>query len=144
TTFADQAMIAIENARLFDEVQARTRDLSESLQQQTATADVLKVISRSTFDLQTVLDTLVESVARLCEVEMASMNRQFGGAYRQVASYGLSPEFKKFMETHPVEFQRGTTVARAIQEKKPVQIPDVLADKDFKYEEGSKIGGVCT
>src|SRR5262249_60291937 len=103
--------------------------------------DVLKVISRSTFDLQTVLDTLTESAARLCEAEMASMNRQFGAVYRQVASYGYSPEFKKFMETHPVELQRGTTVARAIQGKKHVQIPDVLADKDFDYKEGAKIGG---
>ena len=93
------------------------------LAQQTATADVLKIISRSTFDLQTVLDTLVASAARLCEAEMASINRQFGAAYRQVASYGFSPEFKKFMETHPVELQRGTTVSRAIQEKRAVQIP---------------------
>jgi signal transduction histidine kinase len=135
--FANQAVIAIENTRLVNE-------LRESLQQQTATSDVLKVISRSTFNLQTVLETLVESAARLCEAEMASMNRQFGAAYRQVASYGFSPEFKKFMETHPVELQRGTTVARAIQEKKPVQIPDVLADRDFDYKEGAKIGGVRT
>ena len=135
--FAAQAVIAIENTRLLNE-------LRKSLQQQTATADVLKVISRSAFDLQAVLDTLVESAAQLCEAEMASMNRQFGAAYRQVASYGFSPEFKKFMETHPVELQRGTTVARAIQEKKPVQIPDVLADKDFDYKEGAKTGGVRT
>src|SRR5262249_13973543 len=132
--FAAQAVIAIENTRLLNE-------LRESLQQQTATADVLKVISRSTFDLQPVLDTLVESAARLCEAEMASMNRQFGEEYRQVASYGYSPEFKNFMETHPVELQRGTAVARAMQEKKPVQIHDVLADKDFDYKEGAKIGG---
>ena len=135
--FAAQAVIAIENTRLLNE-------LRQLLQQQTATADVLKVISRSTFDLQKVLDTLVELAARLCEAEMASINRQFGAAYRQVASFGYSPEFKKFMETHPVELQRGTTVARAIQEKKPVQIPDVLADKDFDYKEGAKIGGVRT
>jgi signal transduction histidine kinase len=135
--FAAQAVIAIENTRLLNE-------LRESLQQQTATADVLKVISRSTFDLQVVLDTLVQSAARLCEADMASMNRQFGAAYRQVASYGFSTELKKFMDTHPVELQRGTTVARAIQEKKPVHIRDVLADKDFNFKEGAKIGGVRT
>jgi hypothetical protein len=102
-TFADQAVIAIGNVRLFDEVQAKTRDLTESLQQQTATADVLKVISRSTFDLPAVLQTLVESAARLCDADKTNITREKNGGFYRAEAYGFSPEFQQYVKDTPIE-----------------------------------------
>jgi signal transduction histidine kinase len=136
-TFADQAAIAIDNVRLLDE-------LKQSLQQQTATADVLKIISRSTFDLQVVLNTLIESAARLCDADMSSINRQHGESYQQVASYGYSSEFEEFMRTHPVLLGRASTVGRTVMELQPVHILDVLSDPEFKLKEAAIVGGLRT
>ena len=131
-TFADQAVIAIENVRLFDEVQARTRELSESLQQQTGTADVLKVISRSTFDLQTVLDTLTESACKLCEAETSGIYRPDGEVFKLAAMFGQSPEVKTALKQHAIRPGRDTCVGRALLERGTVHIPDTDLDPEYK------------
>jgi signal transduction histidine kinase len=122
--FAAQAVIAIENARLLNE-------LRESLQQQTATADVLKTISRSTFDLQTVLDTLVESAARLCQADISGIHRLIGPTYQYAASYGMTPDLDEFMRTVRFMPDRGTITGRTAVEGKVVQIADVLKEPDY-------------
>jgi two-component system, NtrC family, sensor kinase len=145
STFADQAAIAIENARLLGELRERQAELARSVDELTATGDVLKIISRSSVDLETVLDTLVETAARLCHADQTQMFRRQGDRYHVLASRGASPEFEEWLSQNPIPTTgRGTATARASAERRTIHIADVLIDPEYTWQEGQRVGGYRT
>ena len=139
--FADQAVIAIENVRLFDEVQARTRQLAQSLEFQTATSEVLKVISSSKFDLQPVLDTVIETAARLCAADIGAIRRRDGEAYQLAATFGYKPGWRAHVEQHSGAAGRGSIFGRTALERRTVHIPDVLQDPEWARPDTQSLMG---
>jgi GAF domain-containing protein len=137
-TFADQAVIAIENVRLFTELEARNGELRVALEHQTATSELLKVIGRSAFDLQPVFETLAENAARLCAAERALIFRFDGKLLRFGVGHNVSPELREFFDLHPIAPGRGTNAGRAALERRTIHNLDVLSDPEYDYG-GSKV-----
>ncbi|HET9235302.1 MAG TPA: GAF domain-containing protein, partial [Candidatus Eisenbacteria bacterium] len=144
TTFASHSAIALDHARLFQEGEARNRDLTEALEQQTVTGEFLKAVNRSTFDLQAVLQSLVQSATRLCDADIGLIFRRKGDEYRVAADFGLEEGFGALMRLHPIRSGPETLVGRSAMECKAIHIPDVLADPDYHWPEAQRAGGYRT